>query len=141
MDKEKTYVPPDENFTTIGAERFRCAEVLLLPDVMGEIVIGIHDTSLQSTMKCGVYACEGFIRFTGLDYDTELTSNPTNSQTETSSFVSVAWKRCSSQSRWPPDSTTLFLEQDAVVLSSGTTRSYERMLSPSTMKSRWMLHR
>ena len=27
---ENTYEPPDENFITIGAEQFRCAEVLLL---------------------------------------------------------------------------------------------------------------
>ena len=36
MDKEKTYEPPDENFITVGAERFRCPEVLLLPDFIGE---------------------------------------------------------------------------------------------------------
>ena len=35
MDKEKTFELPDENFITIGAERFRCAEVLLLPDFIG----------------------------------------------------------------------------------------------------------
>ena len=35
MSKKTTYEPPDENFITIGAERFRCAEVLLLPDVIG----------------------------------------------------------------------------------------------------------
>ena len=114
---------PDENFITVGAERFRCAEVLLLPDFIGEGAIGIHDTSLLSNMKCGVFARKNFIRcFTGLDYDKELPSNPTNSHTETSSFVSVARKRFSSQSHWPPDSTThFFLEQDAVVLSNGTT--------------------
>ena len=32
MNKEKTYEPPDENFSTMGAEHFRCTEVLLLPD-------------------------------------------------------------------------------------------------------------
>ena len=36
MDKEKTYEPPDENFITVGAELFRCAEVLLLPAFFGE---------------------------------------------------------------------------------------------------------
>ena len=40
-------MPPDENFITIGAERVRCAEVLLLPDFIGEGAIGIHDTSLS----------------------------------------------------------------------------------------------
>ena len=54
------------------------------------------------------------------DYDTETTPNPTNSQTEIPSFVSVVQKCCSSQSHWPPDSMMFFfsfLEQDAVVLS------------------------
>ena len=45
------------------------------------------------------------LRFIGLDCDTGLANE---SQTETSSFSSVARKRCSSQSHWPPASTTLF---------------------------------
>ena len=122
MEKEKTYELPDENFITVGAERFRCAEVLLLSDFIGEGAIGIRDISLLSNMKYGVYSRKNFIcRFTGFGYDTELTTNPTESLTETSSFASVARKRCSSQSHWPPDSTILFLEQDADVLSNGTT--------------------
>ena len=123
MDKEK-FNEPHENFITVGAERFRCAEVLLLPEFIGEGAIGIHDTFFLSNMKCGVYDRRNLKRcFTGfLDYDTELPSNPTSSQTETSSFVSAQRKRFSSQSHWPPDSTThFFLEQDAVVLSNGTT--------------------
>ena len=76
---------------------------------------------------------KGKLRFTGLDYDTELKTNPTNSQTESSSFASVARKRCSSQSLWPPVPTTLFLSKTkcdvdirkevyaTVVLSSATT--------------------
>ena len=32
MKKEKTYDPPDQNFITIGAEHFRCTEVLVLSD-------------------------------------------------------------------------------------------------------------
>ena len=28
MDKEKTHEPPDENFITVGAKRFRCVEGL-----------------------------------------------------------------------------------------------------------------
>ena len=103
MDKEKTYEPPDENFIIVGVEHFRCAEVLHLPDFIGEGAIGIHDTSLLSNMKCGVYSRKNFIRrFTGFDYDTELTTNPTNSLTVTSSFSSVARMHCSSLSHWPP---------------------------------------
>ena len=41
MDKEKTNERPDESFITVVAERFRCAEVLLLPDVIGNGAIGI----------------------------------------------------------------------------------------------------
>ena len=29
ISKEETYVLPDGNFSTVGAERFRCVEVLL----------------------------------------------------------------------------------------------------------------
>ena len=88
--------------------------------------------------------------FIWFDYDTELTSNPSNSQTETSSFVAVARKHCSSQSHWPPVSSIFFsFGKTAVVLSSGTTMFswfFERItqeltaLSPSTMKSRRLLH-
>ena len=39
MHKEKTHEPPDENFITIGAEHFRCAEVLLLPDLSGTVCV------------------------------------------------------------------------------------------------------
>ena len=98
-------------------------------------------------------------RFTVLDDDTELTTNPTNSQTETLSLLapnaSVARKRCFSQSHWPPDSTTFFLRKTkcdvyirkevyaTVVLSSGTTCAKGivmrmtkelTMLGPSTME-------
>ena len=60
IDKEKTYVLPDGNITTlvehlsdgnistVGAERFRCVEVLFQPSPR------IHGTSSQNNMKCDV---------------------------------------------------------------------------------------
>merc|ERR1712060_732101 len=51
-DKEKTYELPDGNIITVGAERFRCPEVLFQPSFVGKEASGIHDTSFQSIMKC-----------------------------------------------------------------------------------------
>eukprot|EP00437_Effrenium_voratum_P001257 CAMPEP_0181424666 /NCGR_PEP_ID=MMETSP1110-20121109/14763_1 /TAXON_ID=174948 /ORGANISM="Symbiodinium sp., Strain CCMP421" /LENGTH=377 /DNA_ID=CAMNT_0023547833 /DNA_START=65 /DNA_END=1198 /DNA_ORIENTATION=+ len=53
-DKEKTYELPDGNITTVGSERFRCAEVLFQPSFVGKEASGIHDTTFQSIMKCDV---------------------------------------------------------------------------------------
>ena len=61
VSKKTTFESPDENFITIGAERFRCAEVLLLPDVIVQCVLFhchrregdslVYDTQLKSTAK------------------------------------------------------------------------------------------
>eukprot|EP00439_Symbiodinium_sp_Y106_P008973 s4810_g1.t1 len=53
-DKEKTYELPDGNIITVGAERFRCPEVLFQPSFVGKEASGIHDTTFQSIMKCDV---------------------------------------------------------------------------------------
>jgi len=53
-DKEKTYELPDGNIITVGAERFRCPEVLFQPSLVGKEASGVHDTSFQSIMKCDV---------------------------------------------------------------------------------------
>jgi actin beta/gamma 1 len=53
-DKEKTYELPDGNIITVGAERFRCPEVLFQPSFIGKEASGIHDTTFQSIMKCDV---------------------------------------------------------------------------------------
>ncbi|KAL9138984.1 actin [Amphidinium carterae] len=53
-DKEKTYELPDGNIMTVGAERFRCPEVLFNPSFIGKEASGIHDTTFQSIMKCDV---------------------------------------------------------------------------------------
>merc|ERR1712066_738814 len=53
-DKEKTYELPDGNIITVGAERFRCPEVLFQPSIVGKEASGIHDAIFQSIMKCDV---------------------------------------------------------------------------------------
>ncbi|MFV1383495.1 actin, cytoplasmic 2, partial [Klebsiella pneumoniae] len=39
---------------TIGAERFRCPEVLFQPSLIGMEAAGIHETTYNSIMKCDV---------------------------------------------------------------------------------------
>ncbi|KAH9330754.1 hypothetical protein KI387_002862 [Taxus chinensis] len=51
---EKTYELPDGQVITIGSERFRCAEVLFQPSLIGMEAPGIHETAYGSIMKCDV---------------------------------------------------------------------------------------
>ena len=51
-DRENTNEFLDGNITTVGAERFLCAEMLFQPSFSGKEASGIHDTSFQSIMKC-----------------------------------------------------------------------------------------
>ncbi|XP_073526463.1 uncharacterized protein [Phyllobates terribilis] len=51
---EKTYELPDGQVITIGAERFRCPEVLFQPSTIGMEAAGIHETTYNSIMKCDV---------------------------------------------------------------------------------------
>ena len=46
-DKEKTYELPDGNIITVGAERFRCAEVLFQPSLIGKEASGKSTTLLS----------------------------------------------------------------------------------------------
>ena len=160
MDQEKTYEPPDENFITVGAERFCCAEVLLLPNFKGEGAIGIHDTSLQSNMKCGVYTCknlyamsccqmarpcsEGFLR--AWQRNRRRCLHPrwrsrTFSQTETSlsgrTFL-VAQKCYSSQISSVTLTSALFFVHANVVPWGGRPCSNRWLFSG--WRSRWLLH-
>eukprot|EP01018_Ginkgo_biloba_P032195 Gb_22033 [translate_table: standard] len=52
--QEKSYELPDGQVITIGAERFRCAEVLFQPSLIGMESPGIHETTYNSIMKCDV---------------------------------------------------------------------------------------
>jgi actin len=51
---EKNYELPDGNIITIGAERFRCPEVLFKPNLVGLESEGIHKLTFDSIMKCDV---------------------------------------------------------------------------------------
>jgi len=53
-DLEKDYELPDGNVITIGAERFRCPEVLFQPAFIGVEQEGIHKLTFTSIMKCDI---------------------------------------------------------------------------------------
>jgi len=53
-DIEKNYELPDGQVITIGAERFRCPEVLFSPNLIGKESEGIHKLAYESIMKCDV---------------------------------------------------------------------------------------
>ncbi|MCO5561645.1 hypothetical protein L7F22_015266 [Adiantum nelumboides] len=52
---EKSYELPDGKVITIGAERFRCVEVMFQPSLIGMEAVGIHETTYNSIMKCMSY--------------------------------------------------------------------------------------
>lgn len=51
---EKSYELPDGQVISIGAERFRCPEVLFQPSLVGMETAGIHETTYNSIMKSDV---------------------------------------------------------------------------------------
>merc|ERR1719340_109261 len=53
-DIEKNYELPDGQVITVGAERFRCAEVLFQPNLIGKENQGIHQLTFDSIGKCDI---------------------------------------------------------------------------------------
>ncbi|KAL8058608.1 hypothetical protein ABFX02_03G030300 [Erythranthe guttata] len=51
---EKIYELPDGQVITVGSERFRCAEVLFQPWLIGMEGSGIHEAIYKSIVKCNV---------------------------------------------------------------------------------------
>jgi len=51
---EAEYDLPDGSKMTIGAERFRCAELLFKPNFIGSEITGIHETTFNSIQKCDI---------------------------------------------------------------------------------------
>jgi len=54
QDVEQNYELPDGQVITVGAERFRCAEILFKPSFVGLESEGIHILTYNSIMKCDV---------------------------------------------------------------------------------------
>jgi len=54
VGNEKQYRLPDGQVITIGAETFRCAEVLFQPSFLGRESQGIHHATYNSIMKCDI---------------------------------------------------------------------------------------
>ncbi len=53
-DIEKNYELPDGQVIAVGAERFRCAEVLFQTTFIGKESEGIYKLAYESIMKCVV---------------------------------------------------------------------------------------
>jgi len=51
---EQNYELPDGQVITVGAERFRCPEVLFQPNLIGKESEGIHKLTFDSIMQCDV---------------------------------------------------------------------------------------
>ena len=99
MNMEKTYEPPDGNFITIGAEHFRCAEVLLCQIPVVQCILFHCYRREGDCSECPEAVLHVF------DYDTQLKSTAEIYQEKTCVLpdeniltvapnVSVSRKRC-----------------------------------------------
>ncbi|KAF3447880.1 hypothetical protein FNV43_RR08586 [Rhamnella rubrinervis] len=55
---KKSYELPDGEVITIGAECFRCPEVLFQPSMIGMDAAGIHEATYNSIIKCDADHCK-----------------------------------------------------------------------------------
>ncbi|CAK0817169.1 unnamed protein product [Prorocentrum cordatum] len=53
-DRERTYELPDGILIAVGSERFRCAEVLFQPSLVGKEASGVHEATFRSIMQCDI---------------------------------------------------------------------------------------
>merc|ERR1712129_153003 len=53
-EMEQNYMLPDGQVITIGAERFRCPEVLFRPNLIGLEAAGIDELTFKSILKCDI---------------------------------------------------------------------------------------
>jgi len=53
-DFDKNYELPDGRVITVGAERFRCAEVLFQPKLIGRELQGVHNVLHESIWRCDI---------------------------------------------------------------------------------------
>ncbi|KAM3361153.1 hypothetical protein P3S68_016007 [Capsicum galapagoense] len=51
---EQGFKLPDGRFINVGAQRFRCPEVLFKPSSVGKEATGIHEMTYNSNMRCDV---------------------------------------------------------------------------------------
>lgn len=51
---DQEYELPDGSQMTVGAERFRCAELLFKPNFIGLEIPGVHETTFNSIQKCDI---------------------------------------------------------------------------------------
>merc|ERR1711990_279573 len=51
---EKSYELPDGQICTVGNERFRCPEAIFQPSFLGMEIVGVHEGTFNSIMKCDI---------------------------------------------------------------------------------------